>query len=59
VRADPGWRRSLPATVGAPWAGFADGCRCDRETLATIEAQMLIEAVEHGAWRGMPGSSSR
>ncbi len=54
VRADPGWRRSLQQRSARPWAGFADGCRCDRETLATIESQMRIEAVERGAWRGMP-----
>jgi SAM-dependent methyltransferase len=54
VRADQGWRRSLQQRSARPWAGFADGCRCDRETLATIEAQMRIEAIEHGAWRGMP-----
>jgi ubiquinone/menaquinone biosynthesis C-methylase UbiE len=54
VRADPGWRRSLQQRSARPWAGFADGCRCDRDTLTTIEAQMRIETVEHGAWRGMP-----
>jgi hypothetical protein len=54
VRADPGWRRSLQQRSARPWAGFADGCRCDRETLATMEAQMRIEPVKHGAWRGIP-----
>jgi SAM-dependent methyltransferase len=55
VRADPGLRRTLQRRSARPWAGFADGCRCDRETLATIKARMRIESVEHGAWRGMPG----
>jgi SAM-dependent methyltransferase len=54
VQADDGWRRRLQGrTVGA-WAAFADGCRCDRPTLETIEEAMRIEAVERGAWRGMP-----
>jgi SAM-dependent methyltransferase len=54
VRADPGLRRTLQRRLARPWAGFADGCRCDRDTLATIEAKMRIEAVERSAWRGMP-----
>ena len=36
------------------WAGFADGCRCNRDTLATISSQMEIAAVEPARWRGMP-----
>jgi SAM-dependent methyltransferase len=55
VRADPGLRRTLQRRSARPWSGFADGCRCDRETLATIETRMRIESVEQGAWRGMPG----
>jgi SAM-dependent methyltransferase len=54
VRADPGWRRTLQRRAARPWAAFADGCRCDRATLETIEAQMRIESVERGAWKGMP-----
>ena len=54
VRADPGVRRTLQRRSARPWASFADGCRCDRDTLSTIEAQMRIETVERGAWRGMP-----
>jgi SAM-dependent methyltransferase len=54
VAAHQGWRRALQRRSVRPWAGFADGCRCDRETLATIEAQMRIESIEHGSWRGMP-----
>ena len=40
--------------MARPWASFADGCRCDRDTLATIDSQMRIETVERAAWRGMP-----
>jgi SAM-dependent methyltransferase len=54
VAADKGWRRSLQRRSVRPWAAFADGCRCDRPTLATIEARMRIESVERGSWRGMP-----
>ncbi|MGH3335750.1 MAG: class I SAM-dependent methyltransferase [Nocardioides sp.] len=36
------------------WAGFADGCRCNRDTLATISSQMEVAAVECASWRGMP-----
>ncbi len=54
VGAEPGWRRSLQRRSARPWAAFADGCRCDRPTLATIESQMRVESVERGRWRGMP-----
>jgi len=34
--------------VDMPWRLFADGCHCNRDTAATIEASPLrIEAVEH------------
>ncbi|MGN6588100.1 MAG: class I SAM-dependent methyltransferase [Solirubrobacterales bacterium] len=54
VEAEPGWRRALQRRTARPWAAFADGCRCDRPTLATIEAKLQIESAEHGRWRGMP-----
>lgn len=32
-----------------PWKFFADGCRCNRDTVANIEASPLtVEQVEHG-----------
>jgi ubiquinone/menaquinone biosynthesis C-methylase UbiE len=32
-----------------PWRFFADGCHCNRDTVATIEASPLtLESVEHG-----------
>jgi SAM-dependent methyltransferase len=55
VRAESGWRRTLQRRSVGAWAAFADGCRCDRSTLETIEARMRIESVERGNWRGMPG----
>ncbi len=54
VRADPGCGGRSSGGRRALGRAFADGCRCDRDTLATIEAQMRIESVERGAWRGMP-----
>jgi SAM-dependent methyltransferase len=54
VGAKSGWRRALQRRSARAWAAFADGCRCDRPTLATIESQMRVESVKHGSWRGMP-----
>lgn len=54
VEAKPGWRRALQRRSARPWAAFADGCRCDRPTLATIESQLRVESVQSGRWRGMP-----
>jgi SAM-dependent methyltransferase len=54
VRAEPGWRRKVQRRSARAWAGFADGCRCDRETPATIEERLRIESIERGTWRGMP-----
>lgn len=54
VRADPGWRQAAQRRMAGAWAAFADGCRCDRPTLATIESRLRVESVEHGRWRGMP-----
>ena len=54
VHAEPGWRRRWQDRLAAPWASFADGCRCDRETLAAIEAAMRIESVGEERWRAMP-----
>lgn len=54
VEAKPGWRRALQRRSARPWAAFADGCRCDRPTLATIESRLRVESAERGSWRGMP-----
>jgi ubiquinone/menaquinone biosynthesis C-methylase UbiE len=54
VEAQSGWRRALQRRSARPWAAFADGCCCDRPTLATIEALMRVESVERSSWRGMP-----
>lgn len=36
------------------WAGLADGCRCNRDTLATISSQLGTTTVERARWSGMP-----
>ncbi len=54
VGAEQGWRRALQRRSARPWAAFADGCRCDRPTLTTIESRLRVESVERGSWRGMP-----
>ncbi len=54
VRAEPGWRRAMQRRSVRPWAAFAAGCQCDRETLGTIEVRMRIAKIERGAWKGMP-----
>lgn len=54
VGADSGWRRALQRRSARAWAAFADGCRCDRPTLATIEGQLQVESLERGRWRAMP-----
>jgi SAM-dependent methyltransferase len=37
-----------------PWAAFAQGCRCDRDTLDLLTRRFDIERVEDAGWRGMP-----
>jgi SAM-dependent methyltransferase len=54
VAADPGRRRDLQRRCAGAWASFADGCRCDRPTLATIESRMRVESVRYDTWRAMP-----
>jgi SAM-dependent methyltransferase len=54
VGAEAGWRRTLQRRSVRAWAAFADGCQCDRPTLATIQSQMPVQSVERGSWRGMP-----
>jgi ubiquinone/menaquinone biosynthesis C-methylase UbiE len=36
------------------WAAFADGCRCNRDTLGTISSHLQITTVDRMIWRGMP-----
>lgn len=54
VEAGSRWRRAFQRRSARPWAAFADGCRCDRPTLATIESRLRVESLQRGHWRGMP-----
>lgn len=41
--------------LAEPWAAFAEGCRCDRDTLAHLrDAGMHVATVRTDAWKGMP-----
>jgi SAM-dependent methyltransferase len=45
------WQRRL----AEPWAGFADGCRCDRDTVALLRgAGYDVAGLRSATWRGMP-----
>jgi len=44
------WQRRL----AGPWAAFAEGCRCDQDTLAMIEEELSVERLDRDRWRGMP-----
>jgi ubiquinone/menaquinone biosynthesis C-methylase UbiE len=41
--------------LARPWAAFAEGCRCNQDTLGMIERVLKIERLERDEWRGMPG----
>ncbi|MEV4313214.1 class I SAM-dependent methyltransferase [Actinocrispum sp. NPDC049592] len=36
------------------WAGFAQGCRCDRDTLPMLRERFEIESITETRWQGMP-----
>ena len=41
--------------LARPWAAFASGCRCNRNTLDLVEASgMRLAHVDRRKWRGMP-----
>jgi ubiquinone/menaquinone biosynthesis C-methylase UbiE len=54
VRSDSARAARWQDRLADAWAGFADGCRCNRDTLATISSQLDVATVEHARWRGMP-----
>ncbi|WP_430334941.1 class I SAM-dependent methyltransferase [Rhodococcus sp. ACT016] len=53
-------RSDVPASarwqdrLAGPWSVFAQGCRCNRRTLATIEETFGGVEVDRGVWQGMP-----
>ena len=38
----------------APWRAFADGCRCNRDTLSLLESHLTVRSLARDAWRRMP-----
>ena len=45
------WQRRL----AEPWAAFAAGCRCDRDTVALLaRAGWDVGGLRTADWRGMP-----
>lgn len=55
VKADSHPRARWQARLARPWGAFADGCRCDQDTLALIERSLRVDRLEREPWRGMPG----
>ena len=55
VRSEARRRSRWQERLAGPWEAFADGCRCDQDTLALIERALRIERLEHEEWSGMPG----
>jgi SAM-dependent methyltransferase len=48
------WARWQDRLEG-PWAGFAEGCRCNQRTLDLLAAGGLsVTGLERHSWRGMP-----
>ena len=55
VRSGSSRRLRWQERLAGPWEVFADGCRCDQDTLGMIEQTLRIERLEREEWRGMPG----
>ena len=55
VRSDADRLSRWQERLAGPWEAFADGCRCNQETLGMIERALRVEHLEREAWRGMPG----
>ena len=55
VRSDANRASRWQERLAGPWAAFADGCRCNQETLGLIERALRVERLEREEWRGMPG----
>jgi ubiquinone/menaquinone biosynthesis C-methylase UbiE len=55
VRSDSTRLSRWQERLARPWRAFADGCRCNQETLGLIEGALHVERLERDEWRGMPG----
>jgi len=55
VRADSARLAAWQDRLETPWRRFAEGCRCNRPTVALIDAAGLRVRQRHdGTWRAMP-----
>jgi SAM-dependent methyltransferase len=55
IRADTTRRARWQNRLAGPWRAFADGCRCNQETLGIIERVLQVDRLDREEWRGMPG----
>lgn len=55
VRSDSPRLAAWQDRLAAPWRRFAEGCHCNRATVALIEGGALeIDELREASWRGMP-----
>ncbi len=54
VRAASRVRSFLQELLAAPWRSFANGCRCNQQTVMLMAACGFQLDVSEAAWRGMP-----
>ncbi|WP_328453251.1 MULTISPECIES: class I SAM-dependent methyltransferase [unclassified Amycolatopsis] len=54
VRAEDPKQARKQTRLAGPWAAFAQGCRCDRDTIALVKQRFDIEDLSTARWRGMP-----
>ncbi|HEY1534753.1 MAG TPA: class I SAM-dependent methyltransferase, partial [Polyangiaceae bacterium] len=47
-------RSFLQERLAAPWRGFANGCRCNQETVLMMAARGFQLDVSEATWRSMP-----
>ncbi|HTA05783.1 MAG TPA: class I SAM-dependent methyltransferase [Solirubrobacteraceae bacterium] len=47
-------RSFLQERLAAPWRGFANGCRCNQETVMMMAACGFQLDISDATWRGMP-----
>ena len=59
VRSDSSRRSRWQERLAGPWEAFADGCRCDQETLGLIERTLRIERLEREEWAACRGWCGR
>ena len=54
VRADGERLGRWQNRLARPWAIYADGCRCNQDTLSALESGFDVEISELAEWDGMP-----